>query len=282
MSFANIVGALLQQGMAGQSRSRLERTVGPQGLGGAGGGGIEQMLGSLLGGLRRAQWRCRRRSRRGSGQPDQPGRDLSGQQAGGHLGSKQAGNLTGGQLGGLGAIAGALLGGGGKSVKGALGGSAMAILGALAVNALQGRLAGAAATPAQAQEIAAEQLQALADPATERLIVRAMISAAKADGQVDEQEMERIAGKIGTDGITPEERQLVLEELRRPLDLGALVADVQNPVVAAEVYGASLLAINVDTEAEVAYLNQLARALGLDAATVARLHELTGAPATIR
>lgn len=277
MSFANIVGALLQQGMAGQSRSRLERTVGPQGLGGAGGGGIEQMLGSLLGGL-------------GGGAP-------SGGGAGGgagaglgsliglaetFLGSKQAGNLTGGQLGGLGAIAGALLGGGGKSVKGALGGSAMAILGALAVNALQGRLAGAAATPAQAQEIAAEQLQALADPATERLIVRAMISAAKADGQVDEQEMERIAGKIGTDGITPEERQLVLEELRRPLDLGALVADVQNPVIAAEVYGASLLAINVDTEAEVAYLNQLARALGLDAATVARLHELTGAPATIR
>ncbi|HRD32972.1 MAG TPA: tellurite resistance TerB family protein [Rhodocyclaceae bacterium] len=276
MSFANIVGALLQQGMAGQSRSRLERTVGPQGLGGAGGGGIEQMLGSLLGGL-------------GGGAPSGGAGGGAGAGLGSliglaetFLGSKQAGNLTGGQLGGLGAIAGALLGGGGKSVKGALGGSAMAILGALAVNALQGRLAGAAATPAQAQEIAAEQLQALADPATERLIVRAMISAAKADGQVDEQEMERIAGKIGTDGITPEERQLVLEELRRPLDLGALVADVQNPVVAAEVYGASLLAINVDTEAEVAYLNQLARALGLDAATVARLHELTGAPATIR
>lgn len=276
MSFANIVGALLQQGMAGQSRSRLERTVGPQGLGGAGGGGIEQMLGSLLGGL-------------GGGAPSGGAGGGAGAGLGSliglaetFLGSKQAGNLTGGQLGGLGAIAGALLGGGGKSVKGALGGSAMAILGALAVNALQGRLAGAAATPAQAQEIAAEQLQALADPATERLIVRAMISAAKADGQVDEQEMERIAGKIGTDGITPEERQLVLEELRRPLDLGALVADVQNPVIAAEVYGASLLAINVDTEAEVAYLNQLARALGLDAATVARLHELTGAPATIR
>lgn len=247
-----------------------------RGSGGAGGGGIEQMLGSLLGGL-------------GGGAPSGGAGGGAGAGLGSliglaetFLGSKQAGNLTGGQLGGLGAIAGALLGGGGKSVKGALGGSAMAILGALAVNALQGRLAGAAATPAQAQEIAAEQLQALADPATERLIVRAMISAAKADGQVDEQEMERIAGKIGTDGITPEERQLVLEELRRPLDLGALVADVQNPVVAAEVYGASLLAINVDTEAEVAYLNQLARALGLDAATVARLHELTGAPATIR
>lgn len=275
MSFADIVGALLQQGMAGQSRSRLERTVGPQGLGGAGGGGIEQILGSLLGGL-------------GSGAS---GGAAGASGAGGlgsliglaetFLGSKQAGNLTGGQLGGLGAIAGALLGGGGKSVKGALGGSAMAILGALAVNALQGRLgASSGATGgAQAQGLSAEQLQTLADPATERLIVRAMISAAKADGQVDEPEMERIAGKIGTDGITPEERQMVLDELRRPLDLNALVADVPNPIVAAEVYGASLLAIDIDTEAEVAYLGQLARALRLDSTTVARLHELTGAPA---
>lgn len=274
MSFANIVGALLQQGMAGQSRSRLERTTGPQGLGGAGGAGFEQMLGSLLGG------------RGGAG----TGGTAAGSGAGGlgnlrglaetFLGSKQAGNLTGGQLGGLGAIAGALLGGGGKSVKGALGGSAMAILGAMAVNALQGRLVGMAGETGapQAQSLSAEQWQALADPATERLIVRAMISAAKADGQVDEQEMERIAGKIGTDGITPEERQLVLEELRRPLDLDGLVADVDSQIVAAEVYAASLLAIEVDTEAEVAYLAQLARALRLDAAAVARLHELTGAP----
>ncbi|MGL1835063.1 tellurite resistance TerB family protein [Rhodocyclaceae bacterium SMB388] len=272
MSFANIVGALLQQGMAGQSRARLERTVGPQGLGGAGGAGIEQMLGSLLGGLGGA----------GTGGTAGTGAgglgDLRGL-AETFLGSKQAGNLTGGQLGGLGAIAGALLGGGGKSVKGALGGSAMAILGALAVNALQGRLAGAGGETgaSRAQSLSAQQLQALADPATERLIVRAMISAAKADGQVDEQEMERIAGKIGTDGITPEERQLVLDELRRPLDLAGLVADVHSQIVAAEVYAASLLAIDVDTEAEVAYLAQLARALRLDAAAVARLHELTGA-----
>lgn len=277
MSFANIVGALLQQGMSGQSRSRLERTVGPQGLGGAGGGGIEQMLGSLLGGL---------------GGGSAAGGAAGGAGAGGlgslvglaeaFLGSKQAGNLTGGQLGGLGAIAGALLGGGGKSVKGALGGSAMAILGALAVNALQGRLGGAggggATAAAEAPGLSSEQLESLADPATERLIVRAMIAAAKADGQVDEREMERIAGKIGTDGITPEERQMVLEELRLPLDLDSLVADVQSQIVAAEVYGASLLAIDVDTDAEVAYLGQLARALRLDSTTVARLHELTGAP----
>lgn len=112
-------------------------------------------------------------------------------------------------------------------------------------------------------------------------MARAMISAAKADGEVDSREMERIAGKIGTDGVTAEERQFVLDELRRPLDLAALAADVPNPVVAAEVYAASLLAIDVDTRAELAYLQELARLLGLDAATVARMHELTGAPTDV-
>ena len=40
----------------------------------------------------------------------------------------------------------------------------------------------------------------------------------------------------------------------------------------------TLLAINVDTEQEASYLRSLAAGLKLDPATVARLHELTGAP----
>ena len=57
----------------------------------------------------------------------------------------------------------------------------------------------------------------------------------------------------------------------------ALVAAVPNEMVAAEVYTASLLAIDLDTEAEIAYLRRLAQALGLDGTTVARLHQITGA-----
>jgi hypothetical protein len=36
--------------------------------------------------------------------------------------------------------------------------------------------------------------------------------------------------------------------------------------------------MDIDTEAEVAYLRRLATELDLDAATVTRLHELTGGP----
>jgi uncharacterized membrane protein YebE (DUF533 family) len=130
------------------------------------------------------------------------------------------------------------------------------------------------------QELAApEEVQAVTDPATEKLIVRAMISAAKADGKIDQQEMQAIAGHIGGDGVTEAERQFVIDEMTRPLDLHGLAAEVKSPPVAAEVYAASILAIAIDSEAERQYLRDLARALGLDSGTVQRLHQMTGAPA---
>lgn len=265
MSFANIIGQFLQQGISGQSRSRLDQALGSLELDGAG-GKLEQFLRNLL-----------------NDNDNGSGRDSASTSGGllnlirGFFGSKQTGKLTGSQLTGIGALAGALLSGGVKASKGALGGSAMAILGSLALNALKGRLAGSG-TPAGADDIDRHAMEAIDDPDTQRLIVRAMIAAAKADGVIDEQENARILGKVGEDGVTEAERQLVDEELRRPADMAALVAEVPNQVVAAEVYSASLLAINVDTEKEENYLRELAKLLGLDAAAVARLHQLTGAP----
>ncbi len=58
----------------------------------------------------------------------------------------------------------------------------------------------------------------------------------------------------------------------------ALLAEVDGPQTAVEVYGASLLAIEVDTPAERDYLRRLAQALQLDPATVQRLHASLGAP----
>lgn len=265
MSFANIIGQLLQQGMAGQTqtRDRLQRSASQPAS------GMEQILGAVLGG-----------GAAGGGTAGGLG-NLAGM-AQQFLGGRQVGGVTGAQAGGLGALAGALLGGGGGAVKGALGGGAMAMLGTLALTALKNHQvgAGAAAAPVgQPAPVTAEEVQAVTDPATERLVLRAMISAAKADGQIGKQEMQVIAGHIGNDGVTEAERQFVLDELARPLDLASLAAEVQSPAVAAEVYLASLLAIDVDTEQERQYLRDLARAVGLDAGTVQQLHEMTGAPA---
>jgi len=292
MSFGNIIGQLLQQGMANQSRGRLDHALGDQGLGGM--GGLEDMLGGLLGGQGSAQ--------------QSPQSNAAGSGAGGlgglldmAAGALGGGRTTGGaQGGGLGDLAGMLLGSGGRSGaqggagglgdlagmllgggtnRGASSGGGMAILGTLAMAAFkhwqQSQSAGAAAAmPA----IAPQQFAELTSPQAETLVLRAMISAAKADGQVDDEEIERIVGKIDDDGVSAEEKQFITSELRAPLNLQALVADVPDALVGTQVYAASLLAINLDTEAERNYLRTLAQMLQLDASAVERLHSLTGAP----
>src|SRR5690606_22477752 len=90
---------------------------------------------------------------------------------------------------------------------------------------------------------APQELETMTAPDTEALVLRAMLSAAKADGRIEEDEIQRIVGKVGADGLSEEEKQFLMSELRTPLDLDALVADVPNEMVAAEVYAASLLAI---------------------------------------
>ena len=66
--------------------------------------------------------------------------------------------------------------------------------------------------------------------------------------------------------------------MRGPPDIDALARDARTPELAAQVYAASLLAIDVDTDAERDYLQRLASALRLDADTVRRLHFAVGAP----
>ena len=200
-------------------------------------------------------------------------------------GKSGVGGMSNAQVGGIGAIAGALLGGGGGAVKGALGGSAMAVLGTLALSALKnwqqgsqpGAQAAVTADGASVPRITEEEARQMATPETAQLCLRSMISAAKADGQIQEDEMQRIVGKLEEGGISQEERQFVVQEMSKPLDLQGLIADVPNRQIGAQVYASALLAISVDTRAEQQYLQQLASGLGLDSGTVQRLHQMVGA-----
>lgn len=291
MSFGNIIGELLQQGMGDQTQQRLQRTASQSG------GGLDQMLGALLGGGGGAAAGASSGgsmgglgSLLGGGGGSSSGGGLGGlgglgKLAQDFLGGNQVGGMSGAQVGGLGALVGAVLGGGGGALKGAAGGGAMAILGTLALTALKNYQSGAQASAAEAPSerlspppVSQEEVAQVTDPATEQLVLRAMISAAKSDGKIDKTEMQTIIGKIEPGSVTPEERQFVIDEMSRPLDIRGLAMQVRSPAVAAQVYAASILAIHIDTEAERAYLRDLAAALGLDAGTVQRLHQMTGAP----
>ena len=187
-------------------------------------------------------------------------------------------------VGGLGALVGTLLGGG----RGALGGGLLAVLGSLAYAALQSGGSGAPVTAPATEggsggyarpgseaiaEITPESLQH-----TALLVLRSMIQAAKADGQIDAAEIERITGKIdaGDPAEAAEARAFVLEQMRGPPDVAGVVREARTPLEAAEAYGAALLAIEVDTPAETDYLARLARELSLEPGTVAHLHASLG------
>jgi uncharacterized membrane protein YebE (DUF533 family) len=108
------------------------------------------------------------------------------------------------------------------------------------------------------------------------LTIRAMINATKADGRIDPQEAQRLVGKMQEDGITEEERQFVLTEMQKPMETDAIVRAVPNEQAAAQLYAASLMAIEVDTDAEQRYLQELASKLGLNHHAVNYLHQAVG------
>ena len=91
--------------------------------------------------------------------------------------------------------------------------------------------------------------------------------------------MQKIIGRVCKDYITDAEKQFVLDEMQKPIDVAALAAEARDPAQAAGVYAASLLAIGADTEQERAYLRDLARRCRLDPETVRQLHGMTGAAA---
>jgi len=183
-------------------------------------------------------------------------------------------------VGGLGALAGALLGGGGGAAKGAIGGGVMALLGSLAVSAIKNMNRPADVNDTNSMPLGLREPQndseeeALQNNA--KLVLRAMISAAKADGQIDPAEMQRITEKLQEAGADQEARNFVLAEMGRPLDLDRIIRDVRDPEVGAQVYAASLLSIEVDTAAEKEYLRRLAEGLQLGPGAVARIHQVLG------
>ena len=247
MNTLDILGSLMKANM-GASSGRLENTVGNKGFGIPAGG-----TGAIPGG--------------GSSSAIF---DMLGKMAGSMLGGTEGapvpggGGFSSGDL--LSSLGKMVLGGSTSSGAGSAGAGANSVFGALAAQALvlAKRMMSGEPSAGGSQSVDiddataviaglrkpanAGEEQQVRDVAT--LTVRAMINAAKADGRIDEKETERLVGKLREDGITDEERRFVLEEMRKPMDTDAIVQAVPNEQVAAQIYTASLMAINVDTEAE--------------------------------
>jgi uncharacterized membrane protein YebE (DUF533 family) len=99
-------------------------------------------------------------------------------------------------------------------------------------------------------------------------LIRAMISAAKADGHIDDEERQKIAGKLSLSGIDTDAEKFLMAELESPLDLDTLVAGAKTDAQKLELYTASRLTIDPDTRTERGYLDLLAGRLGLPDALI--------------
>ncbi|WP_319406052.1 tellurite resistance TerB family protein [uncultured Desulfosarcina sp.] len=103
------------------------------------------------------------------------------------------------------------------------------------------------------------------------LLIRSMIAAANADGVIDQTERNHILERLQTIDLSPEEHTFIVRELLSPVDLETIVGGVTSPEMARQVYTVSLMAIDVDTEAERRYMDTLASRLGLDESTVGQI-----------
>jgi uncharacterized membrane protein YebE (DUF533 family) len=123
---------------------------------------------------------------------------------------------------------------------------------------------GTAFLPAPADEAAQDALG--------QSLVRAMIAAAKADGKIDANEKARIFERLNAMELDAQSKAFVFDELSAPLDVNAVVAGATCPETAAEIYAASLVAIEAETPAEQAYLQMLAVRLELEPGLVQEIH----------
>lgn len=113
-------------------------------------------------------------------------------------------------------------------------------------------------------------------------LVRAMMAAARADGTLDAQESQAIFQRIETLGLDSESQSLLVQEMGHAVDVDAIVNSAAGSVeIAAEIYVASLLAINVDNVAEKSYLGMLAARLQLPSDLIGELERQVEAQKTI-
>ena len=111
------------------------------------------------------------------------------------------------------------------------------------------------------------------------VLIRAMINAAKADGAIDQREQDNIVSRL--EPLSPQETQFLRDEFRRPLNVHDFAHSVPRGMEQ-EVYGVSLMAIDLDTNPEAQYLRELAECLRIDPPLCNEIHHHYNAPRLYR
>lgn len=150
--------------------------------------------------------------------------------------------------------------GGNASIAGAVSESAQGMV-AQGKGLLSGLLNSGAPQAAAPQALPAP---ATLSPELSLAIIRAMIGAAKADGNLDAAESDKIMGQMDAVGATAQEKMLIMQEISTPKDVSEIARAATTPQDAAQIYLAAVLVCDSQCAAEQLYLSTLAGALKLE------------------
>ena len=175
---------------------------------------------------------------------------------------------------------GAALGGILSMILGRSGGASLAKLGSLAVlgnlayQAYQNYQKSQQNTQPNISENAFDVLNSSSHVDAGELILRTMIAAAAADGEITEDEKQTIANEAGNN---PELAQWLEQEIQNPISINEIVRLVGNDTaLASNVYLAARLVSKDLSRKEIIFLADLAQALGLDDELVEQLEKQAG------
>ena len=175
---------------------------------------------------------------------------------------------------------GAALGGILSMILGRSGGASLAKLGSLAVlgnlayQAYQNYQKTQQSSQPNISENAFDVLNSSSHVDAGELILRTMIAAAAADGEITEDEKQTIANEAGNN---PELAQWLAQEIQNPISINEIDRLVGNDTaLASNVYLAARLVSKDLSRKEIIFLADLAQALGLDDALVEQLEKQAG------
>ena len=103
-------------------------------------------------------------------------------------------------------------------------------------------------------------------------MIKTMIAAAQADGQIDDAELAKLEEAVHSAGLSPAEDAAVMAALNTPVTMEEIAQWPASPAEAAELYGAALLAVDPDTVSEKFFLRRLASTLRLPVELTAQLN----------
>jgi uncharacterized membrane protein YebE (DUF533 family) len=193
---------------------------------------------------------------------------------------KREATLSGIKTGAIAAGALALLLGtrGGRSVTGsALKLGSLAAVGTIAWNAWQNMMAKEATKPQEPEEPLALSVDKLKDKEIDersKILLKAMIAAAKVDGRLDAEEKDIIDTQMKKMGLEQDVSDILRDGMVTPLSARSVAKMADNPTVASEIYVVSMMVTDNPNHQEKMYMKDLEKALNLPEGLVDELEKV--------